>query len=222
MAQEFTLQAFPRDVKGKGASRRLRRVERKIPAIVYGGEGKEAQSITLWHNDLKKAIENEAFFSHIITLDIDGKKEDVIMKDLQRHPFKPILTHADFLRVEKGHKITVQVPIHFLNEEAAPAVKLQGGIISREAMEVEVVCLPDDLPEYIEVDLNDVQLDQIVHLSDLKMPKGVEVVALQQGADHDHPVVSISTPKGKKGGAGDAEDGGEDAEGEGDEEGGED
>ena len=216
MAQEFTLQAFPRDVKGKGASRRLRRVERKIPAIVYGGEGKEAQSITLWHNDLKKAIENEAFFSHIITLDVDGKKEDVILKDLQRHPYKPILTHADFLRVEKGHKITVQVPIHFLNEESAPAVKLQGGLISREAMEVEVVCLPDDLPEFIEVDLYDVGLDQIVHLSDLKLPKGVEIVALQQGEDHDHPVVSINTPKGKKGTAAGAE--GDDGEEEGGEE----
>ena len=212
MAQEFYLEAFHRDVKGKGASRRLRRVERKIPAIIYGGEGKDPVPLTLWHNDLKKAIESEAFFSHIVTLDIEGKKEQVIIKDLQRHPWKPILTHADFLRVEKGHKITVNVPLHFLNEETAPAVKLQGGIIYREAQEVEVVCLPDDLPEFIEIDLQDVELDQIVHLSDIKLPKGVELVALQQGADHDHPVVAIHTPKGSK--ADDVENG----EGEGGEE----
>ena len=198
MAQSFELEAFKRDDQGKGASRRLRRVERKIPAIVYGGEGKDPMPITLWHNDLKKAIENEAFFTHIISLKIDGKKEDVIIKDLQRHPFKPILTHADFLRVEKGHKINVNVPIHFLNEESAPAIKLHGGSVYRETMEVEVTCLPDDLPEYIEVDLYEMEVEQILHLSDLKIPKGVEIVALQQGEDHDHPVVAIHKPKGKK------------------------
>ncbi len=219
MAQAFELEAFQRDDKGKGASRRLRRVERKIPAIVYGGEGKDPMPITLWHNDLKKAIENEAFFTHIISLSIDGKKEDVIIKDLQRHPYKPILTHADFLRVEKGHKINVTVPVHFLNEESAPAIKLQGGIVSHDAMEVEVSCLPDDLPEYLEVDLNEVELEQIVHLSDLKLPKGVEIVALQQGEDHDQPVVSVHKPKGKKaeeagGGGGDAEESDEEEGGE--------
>ncbi|WP_295716991.1 50S ribosomal protein L25/general stress protein Ctc [uncultured Halovibrio sp.] len=217
MAQEFELEAFQRDVKGKGASRRLRRVERKIPAIVYGGEGKDPMPITLWHNDLKKAIENEAFFTHIISLSIDGKKEDVIIKDLQRHPYKPILTHADFQRVEKGHKINVTVPVHFLNEESAPAIKLEGGVVSHDAMEVEVTCLPDDLPEYLEVDMNEVALEEIVHLSDLKLPKGVEIVALQHGEDHDQPVVSVHKPKGKKaeeaGGGGsadsDEEEGGE-------------
>ena len=198
MAQAFELEAFQRDVKGKGASRRLRRVERKIPAIVYGGEGKDPMPITLWHNDLKKAIENEAFFTHIISLSIDGKKEDVIIKDLQRHPYKPILTHADFQRVEKGHKINVTVPVHFLNEESAPSIKLEGGVVSHDAMEVEVTCLPDDLPEYLEVDMTEVALEQIVHLSDLELPKGVEIVALQHGEDHDQPVVSVHKPKGKK------------------------
>ena len=219
-AQTFELEAFSRDVKGKGASRRLRRVERKIPAIVYGGEGKEAKSITLWHNDLKKAIESEAFFTQIISLRIDGKKENVIIKDLQRHPFKPILTHADFLRVEKGHKVNVNIPIHFLNEESAPAIKLQGGSVYRETMEVEVSCLPGDLPEYIEVDLYDMEVDQILHLSDLDVGKGVEIVALQQGEDHDHPVVAIHTPKGKKADqGGDDDESGEEGE---NEEGGED
>lgn len=215
MAQAFELEAFQRDVKGKGASRRLRRVERKIPAIVYGGKDKEPMPITLWHNDLKKAIENEAFFTHIISLSIDGKKEDVIIKDLQRHPYKPILTHADFLRVEKGQKVNVTVPIRLLNEETAPSVKLQGGIVSHDAMEVEIICLPDDLPEYLEVDLNEVEIEQILHLSDLQLPKGVEIIALQHGEDHDQPVVSVHKPKGKKaeengGGSGDSseEDGG--------------
>ncbi|TDT38450.1 large subunit ribosomal protein L25 [Halospina denitrificans] len=219
MAQAFELEAFSRDDQGKGASRRLRRVERKIPAIVYGGEGKSPKPITLWHNDLKKAIENEAFFTHIISLKIDGKKEDVIIKDLQRHPYKPILTHADFLRVEKGHKINVNVPIHFLNEESAPAIKLQGGSVYRETMEVEVTCLPDDLPEYIEVDLYEMELEQILHLSDLNVPKGVEIVALQQGEDHDHPVVAIHKPKGKKADQAGGEAAGEEGE---EEEGGED
>lgn len=212
MAQSFELEAFQRDVKGKGASRRLRRVERKIPAIVYGGEGKDPMPITLWHNDLKKAIENEAFFTHIISLSIDGQKEDVIIKDLQRHPYKPILTHADFQRVEKGHKINVTVPIHFLNEESAPAIKLQGGIVSHDAMEVEITCLPDNLPEYLEVDLNEVEIEQIVHLSDLKLPEGVEILALQQGEDHDQPVVSVHKPKGQK--AKEASGGGEGGGGE--------
>ena len=198
MTDQLVLNAEPREDVGKGASRRLRRVERKIPAIVYGGEGKEPMPITLWHNDLKKAIENEAFFTHIISLNIDGKKEDVIIKDLQRHPYKPILTHADFQRVEKGHKINVTVPVHFLNEESAPAIKLEGGVVSHDAMEVEVTCLPDDLPEYLEVDMTEVALEQIVHLSDLKLPKGVEIVALQHGEDHDQPVVSVHKPKGKK------------------------
>ena len=217
MAQSFELEAFKRDDQGKGASRRLRRVERKIPAIVYGGEGKDPMPITLWHNDLKKAIENEAFFTHIISLKIDGKKEDVIIKDLQRHPFKPILTHADFQRVEKGHKITVNVPIHFANEDTAPAIKDHGGQVTHETMEVEVTCLPDDLPEYIEVDLYNIQLEEIVHLSDLNIPKGVEIVALQQGEDHDQAVVAVHKPKGQK--AKEAGGGGadEDEEGEGDE-----
>ena len=113
MSQEFVIQAFPRDDKGKGASRRLRREERKIPAIIYGG-GQDATPVAIWHNELKKALENEAFFSHILTIDLEGKKESVILKDLQRHPYKPILTHADFQRVDKDHEIHVNVPLHFL------------------------------------------------------------------------------------------------------------
>ncbi|MBB5322729.1 50S ribosomal protein L25/general stress protein Ctc [Marinobacter oulmenensis] len=213
MSQEFVIEAFPRDDQGKGASRRLRREERKIPAIIYGG-GKDATPVSIWHNELKKSLENEAFFSHILTIELDGKKESVILKDLQRHPYKPILTHADFLRVDKDHEIHVNVPLHFLNEETAPAVKLEGGVVSHQITEVEVICLPQDLPEFIEIDLTDIAMDQVVHLSDLQMPKGVRIAALQQGEDHDQPVLSIHQPKGAK--ADDAED----AEG-GEEEGGE-
>ncbi|WP_166251725.1 50S ribosomal protein L25/general stress protein Ctc [Marinobacter salicampi] len=207
MAQEFLIEAFPRDVQGRGASRRLRREERKIPAIIYGGKG-EAVSISIWHNELKKALENEAFFSHILTIDLAGKKESVILKDLQRHPYKPLLTHADFLRVDKDHEIHVNVPLHFINEASAPAIKLQGGVSLHQMNEVEVICLPQNLPEFIEVDMATVEMDQVIHLSDLKLPEGVRIAALLQGEDHDQPVVSIHKPRGSK------VDEAEDAEGE--------
>ncbi len=197
MSQEFLIEAFPRGDQGRGASRRLRREERKIPAIIYGGK-KEAVSISIWHNELKKALENEAFFSHVLTIELEGKKESVILKDLQRHPYKPLLTHADFLRVDKDHEIHVNVPLHFLNEESAPAIKLQGGVANHQINEVEVICLPQNLPEFLEVDMAEVEMDQVVHLSDLKLPKGVRVAALLQGEDHDLPVVAIHKPRGAK------------------------
>jgi len=209
MSQDFVIEAFPRDDKGRGASRRLRREERKIPAIIYGA-GKEATPISIWHNELKKALENEAFFSHILTIELNGKKESVIMKDLQRHPYKLLLTHADFQRVEKDQEIFVHVPLHLVNEDAAPAIKTFGGVAFRLMTEVEVACLPQNLPEFIEIDMIDVEMDQVVHMSDLKLPKGVRIPALQHGAEHDHAVVSVSKPKGVK--ADDAED--EAAEGE--------
>ncbi|MBN7771507.1 50S ribosomal protein L25/general stress protein Ctc [Marinobacter daepoensis] len=207
MSQDFVIEAFPRDDQGKGASRRLRREERKIPAIIYGG-GKDATPVAIWHNELKKAIENEAFFSHILTIDIQGKKESVILKDLQRHPYKPVLSHADFLRVDKDHEILVHVPVHLVNEETAPAIKTFGGVAFRLMTEVEVACLPQNLPEFIEVDLTDVEMDQVVHLSDLKLPEGVRIPALQHGEDHNSPVVSMQKPKGAKA------DNAEEAEGE--------
>ena len=210
MSQDFVIEAFPRDDQGRGASRRLRREERKIPAIIYGG-GKDATPVAIWHNELKKALENEAFFSHVLTVELNGKKESVILKDLQRHPYKPILTHADFLRVDKDHEIHVNVPLHFINEESAPAIKLQGGVANHQINEVEVICLPQNLHEFIEVDMATVEMDQVVHLSDLKLPKGVRVAALLQGEDHDLPVVAIHKPRGAK--ADDAEEG-EEGEGE--------
>lgn len=211
MSQEFVIEAFPRDDQGRGASRRLRREERKIPAIIYGGN-KEATAISIWHNELKKALENEAFFSHVLTVELDGKKESVILKDLQRHPYKPILTHADFLRVDKDHEIHVNVPLHFVNEESASAIKLHGGVANHQINEVEVICLPQNLPEFIEVDMAAVEMDQVVHLSDLKLPEGVRVAALLQGEDHDLPVVAIHKPRGAK--VDEAEEGEEGEEGE--------
>ena len=210
MSQEFVIEAFPRDDQGRGASRRLRREEKKIPAIIYG-EGKDAVSISIWENELKKALENESFFSQILTIDLEGKKESVILKDLQRHAYKLRLIHADFMRVDKNHEITVQVPVHLVNEDTAPAIKTFGGVAFRLLTEVEVACLPKDLPEFIEVDLIDAELDQVIHLSDLKLPEGVRIPALQHDAEHDQAVVSIQKPKGAK--ADDAEDAEEAEEG---------
>ncbi|SDX26392.1 50S ribosomal protein L25/general stress protein Ctc [Marinobacter mobilis] len=197
MSQEFVLEVALRDDQGKGASRRLRREEGKVPAIIYGG-GKDATAISLRQNEMVKALENEAFYSHILTLKVDGKDESVILKDLQRHPYKPTLIHADFLRVDKDHEIHVNVPLHFVNEDTAPAVKTEGGKVSHQMTEVEVICLPQNLPEFIEVDITDVAMDQVLHLSDLKLPEGVRIAALQQGEDHNLPVLAIHKPKGAK------------------------
>jgi len=214
MSQEFVIEAFPRDDQGKGASRRLRREEGKIPGIIYGGSA-EPTPIALMQKDLKKSLENEAFFSHILTIEIAGKKESVILKDLQRHPYKPLLTHADFQRVDKDHEIHVNVPLHFINEEKAPAIKNEGGVATHQLNEVEVVCLPQDLPEYLEIDMGSVEMDQVIHLSDIKLPKGVRIAALNLGEDYDQAVVAIHKPRGaatKDEDEGEGEEGGEDKE----------
>ncbi len=195
MSEEFVLNAEIRDVVGKGSSRRLRRLEGVIPAIVYGGKKKKPVNINVAHKDLVKATQNEAFFSHIITLKVGGKPEQVILKDLQRHPAKPVILHADFYRISRDVAITVNVPIHFINEDICKGVKLQGGIIAHIVSEVEVECLPADLPEYIEVDMTNIELDDMLHLSDLTPPKGVTIVELTYGEDHDLPVVTINEPK---------------------------
>ncbi len=192
---DFTLNANAREDMGKGASRRLRHAG-LVPGIVYGGKKEAPQMITLIHKDLVKSLENEAFFAHIIELDIDGKKQDVIIKDLQRHPAKNSVVHADFLRVVKGTKLTVNVPLHFINEETCHGVKMQGGRVSHAMTELEITCLPKDLPEFLEVDLQDLESGQSLHISDIKMPKGVESVALSHGPDHDLPVASVVPPKG--------------------------
>ncbi|WLQ11578.1 50S ribosomal protein L25/general stress protein Ctc [Hahella aquimaris] len=197
MSNEFSLNAEKRDVQGKGASRRLRRVDGKVPGIIYGGETAPV-AISVSHNQLSRALQNEAFYSHILTLDVEGTNESVILKDLQRHPYKPIIMHADFLRVQKDQKLHVNVPLHFINEDKCEGVRQGGGNITHQQTEVEVVCLPANLPEFIEVDMTSVQIEQILHLSDLKLPEGVELAELVKGADHDLPVVAVHKPKGAK------------------------
>jgi large subunit ribosomal protein L25 len=197
MSELFVVNAELRDDQGKGASRRLRRLADKVPAILYG-EGKEPVCLSLKQNEVVKSLENEAFYSHILTIKYDGKEESAILKALQRHPATNWVTHADFFRVSKNHSIHVHVPLHFTNEESAVGVKIGGGIISRQMTDVEIICLPGDLPEYIEVNMKDIDLDQIIHLSDLQLPAGVRIAALMHGEDHNLPVVSIHKPKGIK------------------------
>lgn len=193
MSENYELTAETRTEVGKGSSRRLRSQENKVPAIVYGGE-KHPVAIILDHNILAHALEDEGFYSHILTLNIAGKKEKVVLKDLHRHPSKPRILHADFLRISANTKLTMHIPLHFLGEEQAPGVKDQGGIISHHMNEVEVRCLPSDLPEAIEVDISKLNLGDVIHLSELKISKGVELTALLQGEEFDQPVVSIHKP----------------------------
>lgn len=195
MSNEFELNAKARADQGKGASRRLRRLAGEVPAIVYGGK-KDPQAITLSHRQLAKAIENEAFFSHIITLDIDGKKEKAVIKDLQRHPARPFLMHADFQRVSAKQAIHVRVPIHFLNEETCKGVKFSHGSIIKNITELEVECLPGDLPEYLELDLVDLDIGDVLHMSDIPLPKGVSSVQLaHHGEEADDAVVTVQPPR---------------------------
>jgi large subunit ribosomal protein L25 len=178
----FALNAEARSDLGKGASRRLRRNASLVPAVIYGGD-KAPLSISLVAKDFAKLLENEASYSHVLNLNVDGNVESVLIKALQRHPAKGFVLHADFIRAVADHKLTALVPLHFINAETADAVKLQGGEISHTISEVEVSCLPKDLPEFIEVDLAKVALGQTVHLSDLTVPAGVELVALAHGND---------------------------------------
>lgn len=182
MTVEFALNAEVRSDLGKGASRRLRRNANLVPAVIYGGD-KAPQSISLLANQLAKLLENEAAFSHVLNLNVAGTQESVVIKALQRHPAKGFVLHADFQRVVAGQKLTAHVPLHFINEATSVGVKQQGGEISHTISEVEVSCQPQDLPEFIEVDLAALEVGQNLHLSDLKLPKGVELVALAHGND---------------------------------------
>jgi len=191
---DFELNAELRTDKGKGASRRLRLNADMIPAILYGA-GKDPQPLTLAHKDIHKACENEAFFSHIITINAGGTSQQAIIKDLQRHPAKDRIMYADFLRIKMDQAITVEVPIHFLNEDSCLGVRQGGGNISHNMTSVEISCLPGDLPEYIEVDIVDLDLGDSIHISGLILAEGLSIPSLAQGADHDHVVVSVNAPK---------------------------
>jgi large subunit ribosomal protein L25 len=191
---DFELNAELRTDKGKGASRRLRRNADMIPAILYGA-GKDPLPLTLAHKDIHKACQNEAFFSRIITIIADGNSQQAIVKDLQRHPAKDRIMHADFLRIQMDQAITVEVPLHFLNEDSCLGVRQGGGNVSHNMTSIEISCLPGDLPEYIEVDIEELDLGDAIHISGLKLAEGLSIPSLQQGADHDHVVVSVNAPK---------------------------
>jgi len=190
MSASFTLNAISRADEGKGASRRLRRLENKVPAVIYGGAN-PAQSISLELRELVKALESEAFYSHVLTVNIDGQPQQAVIKALQRHPAKGTPMHADFLRIDATHKLTIRVPVHYLNQDTCVGVKLEGGELAIQATELEIACLPADLPEYLEVDLKDVHIGTTLHISDIKLPKGVEVPALALGHDHDQPIANV-------------------------------
>jgi large subunit ribosomal protein L25 len=191
MATTFELSAKTREAFGTGASRRLRRLENRVPGILYGA-GEPPMSLSFDHNHLLRSLENEAFYSHILTIDIDGKKQKAVLKDLQRHPYKPHIVHLDLLRVTAKEKITMSVPLHFEGEATAPGVKDAGGVMTRLMNSVEVRCLPDALPEFIKVDVSNLGLDEAVHLSQLPLPAGVELIALTHD---DKPVVNIHIPR---------------------------
>ncbi|MDF2530164.1 MAG: ribosomal protein L25/ral stress protein Ctc [Gammaproteobacteria bacterium] len=191
MRQHFKLNADSRGDMGRGASRRLRR-DGLVPAVIYGAE-KPAQSVVVDHNVLANALANEAFYTSIVDMSIDGVSQQVIIKDLQRHPYKPKILHADFLRISEKTEIRVHIPLHFMGE---PVAVKSGGVVNHMVNEVEVSCLPKDLPAYIEVDLSGLQMDESVHLSQIKLPAGLKLVALTHG--NDMPVVSVHVPRAVK------------------------
>ena len=192
MSVDFTVNAETRTDVGKGASRRLRHAN-KVPAIIYGS-GKDPVSLTLGHDEFMHHLEHEAFYSHILTVSVDGKKQKAVMKDLQRHPSKPRVLHVDFLRVGDKDVINMSVPIHFINEDASVGVKA-GGLVSHLMTTIDIACKASDLPEYLQLDIIELDVGDSLHLSNIELPKGVEITALTHGADHDLPVVSIHMPR---------------------------
>ena len=195
MSATFTLAAELRTDTGKGASRRLRYANR-VPAIIYGLD-KEPAMLTFRHDDILHACEDEAFFSHILNIEYDGQSEQVIIKDMQRHPARLQIMHADFQRIDATHALHVNVPLHFLNEESSVGVK-GGGLVSHLMTELEVSCLPADLPEFIEIDMSALDVGDSIHLTDITLPEGVSSVILTQGEGHDQAVASIHMPRGEK------------------------
>jgi large subunit ribosomal protein L25 len=202
MSDLIELSAEPRSDLGKGASRRLRKTG-MVPAVIYGGDSDPA-SITLTHNEFIHLLENETTYSQVIKLKVGKKKEDVILRDLQRHPFKNQVLHADFYRIDQKTILTVSLPLHLLNEEACYGVKTEGGILNRLVTEIEVACLPKDLPEYLVLDVADLHLGDSLHLSDIKMPKDVELLALshhdedEDEHEYDIGVVAVSKMREEK------------------------
>jgi len=207
MSEDFDLIAEIREDQGKGASRRLRR-DGKVPAIIYGA-GRPARQLAFEHNRVMQQLDNESFYSSILKIKVGDKSQAAIVKDIQRHPAQNRIIHMDFQRIVEDEKIRMNVPIHYLNAEDAVGVKTGGGSVSQLVNDVEVSCLPKDLPEYFEIDIAALDLNEMLHLSDIKLPPGVEIPALSQGPEHDQAIVSIHVIK-----AAPVEEAAEEAEGE--------
>lgn len=193
MSEHILLEAASRETRGKAHARRQRRLEDMIPGVVYGGK-EDAAALSLSHKELLKATKKEVFFSQLVDLKVDGKVQKVVVKALQRHPYKPKILHIDFFRVNATEKLTMNVSIHFVGEEDCPGVK-EGGVLSHVMNEVEIRCLPGNLPEYIEADVSGLALDDILHLSALKAPEGVEFVALTHEDAEDLTVATVHIPR---------------------------
>ena len=194
MSEQTAIDAKLRSDLGKGASRRLRRSADHVPAIIYGAD-KDPIPLTIIRKDLEKALESEAFYSQVINVNVEGDVQPAILKDLQRHPAKDRVMHADFMRVNMKQELKVNIQLHFINEEECHGVKMEGGVIEHLLTEIEVKCLPGNIPEYIEVDMIDVTTADTVHISDLKLPEGVVSTDLELGEEHDQAVASISIPR---------------------------
>jgi len=188
MANVFEFVAEARNTVGSIAAKAVRR-QGKVPAVIYGGDS-APEMLVLDHNEIVKHLAHEAVYSHVLDVKIGAKTEKAVLKHIQRHPAKPVILHMDFLRVDETHKLKVHVPLHFVNEAISVGVK-KGGVVTHAMVDVEVLCMPSVLPEFIEVDLANIDVGDTVHLSDLVLPAGVEIPALQQGAEHDHPVAQI-------------------------------
>jgi large subunit ribosomal protein L25 len=191
MAKDFDLVAEIREDAGKGASRRLRR-EGKVPAIIYGG-GRKPRALVFDHNRVLQQLDNEKFYSSVLSIKVGNKSQAAILKDVQRHPAKPYILHMDFQRILEDQEIRMNVPIHLVGADVAPGVKQEGGTVSQMRNDIEVVCLPRNLPEYLELDISELELDGLKYLADIPLPEGVEIpeIAQEEEAGQAQPVVAI-------------------------------
>ncbi len=195
MSNFFEFVAEAREASGSSAARGVRRTG-KVPAVMYGG-GVEPEMLALDHNEVEKSLAHEAVYSHVLNVVVNGKAQKALLKAVQRHPARPQILHMDFMRIDATHKVKMHVPLHFINEDICVGVKA-GGVATHAAVDVEVTCMPDVLPEYLEVDLAEIELGGVVHLSDVVLPVGVEIVELTHGDGHDHPVAQVVKSKAAK------------------------
>ena len=209
MAEQIVLRADFRHQLGKGHTRRLRRLSDRVPAILYGG-GRDPVPLAIAYRDLAKAMQEETFFSQILNLEVGDVTQACVLRDLQRHPATERVQHVDFFRIREDLPVHMHVPLHFLNEDQCVGVRIDGGRLSHNLIEVEVSCLPRQLPEFIEVDVRELHVGQSLHLSDLVLPEGVSIPALALGHDHDTPVIGVTA---RRGGGGDAQESDEAEEG---------